>query len=100
MSKLYVLKRVQKIPAGMDEVWNFFSRPANLLKITPPAMELKNISPHNSSIIYPGQVLEYKLKPVMGITVYWMTEITQLVNEKYFVDELRAGPYSSWRHQH
>jgi ligand-binding SRPBCC domain-containing protein len=35
MSKVYYIKRVQKIPAGIDEVWAFFSSADNLEKITP-----------------------------------------------------------------
>ena len=36
----------------------------------------------------------------MGIPLYWMTEITQVEDKKYFVDEQRYGPYSMWHHQH
>ena len=50
--------------------------------------------------MYPGQIIEYKVKPVLGIPLYWMTEITHVEAEKYFVDEQRFGPYSLWHHQH
>jgi ligand-binding SRPBCC domain-containing protein len=40
------------------------------------------------------------VKPILGIPLYWMTEITQVVNEQYFIDEQRFGPYSLWHHQH
>ena len=36
----------------------------------------------------------------MGIPLYWMTEITQVAENKYFIDEQRFGPYSFWHHQH
>ena len=29
-----------------------------------------------------------------------MTEITHVVEGKYFIDEQRFGPYSLWHHQH
>ena len=35
-----------------------------------------------------------------GLHIYWMTEITQVEDKKYFVDEQRFGPYSMWHHQH
>ena len=51
-------------------------------------MHIKNVSVHNINSIYQGQILEYKLKPLWGIPVYWMTEITHVSYRKYFVDEL------------
>ena len=50
--------------------------------------------------MYPGQIIEYKVKPVLGIPLYWMTEITHVEHKKYFIDEQRFGPYSLWHHQH
>jgi ligand-binding SRPBCC domain-containing protein len=40
------------------------------------------------------------VKPVAGIPLYWMTEITQVKDRTYFIDEQRFGPYSLWHHQH
>jgi ligand-binding SRPBCC domain-containing protein len=50
--------------------------------------------------MYAGQIIEYTVKPLLGIPIYWMTEITHVVEKKYFVDEQRYGPYSLWHHQH
>ncbi|MEI9955871.1 MAG: SRPBCC family protein [Ferruginibacter sp.] len=50
--------------------------------------------------MYAGQVIEYTVKPVLGIPLYWMTEITHVVDKTYFIDEQRFGPYSLWHHQH
>ena len=50
--------------------------------------------------MYPGQVITYTVKPLLGIPLYWMTEITHVEQGKYFVDEQRAGPYALWHHQH
>ncbi len=50
--------------------------------------------------MYPGQLIEYTVKPLMGIPLYWMTEITHVEHHKYFIDEQRFGPYSFWHHQH
>ena len=33
-------------------------------------------------------------------TIYWMTEITQVKDKEYFIDEQRFGPYKLWHHQH
>ena len=84
----------------MEEAWAFFSNPANLSKITPSHLGFKIISKHHGEKMYPGQIIEYKVKPVMGIPLYWMTEITHVEEKKYFVDEQRFGPYTMWHHQH
>jgi ligand-binding SRPBCC domain-containing protein len=100
MSKTYALKFVQKIPCSLDDAWNFFSYSANLVKITPATMDFKVISKHHGEKMYPGQIIEYKVKPLLGIPFYWMTEITHVKDKEFFVDEQRYGPYSLWHHQH
>lgn len=94
------LKTVQKIPISLDEAWSFFSNPANLQAITPTNMGFKVISKHHGEVMYAGQIIEYTVKPVLGIPLYWMTEITQVKDKEYFIDEQRFGPYSLWHHQH
>ena len=100
MSKVYSFKRVQHIPVSLDEAWAFFSDPKNLSVITPDSMKFKTISKYHGDIMYPGQLIEYKVSPVLGIPLYWMTEITHVQPKNYFVDEQRYGPYSLWHHQH
>lgn len=100
MSKVYSLKTVQQIPVGLVKAWDFFSSPANLQTITPSNLGFKIISRHHGDKMYPGQIIEYTVKPLMGIPLYWMTEITHVEDRKYFVDEQRFGPYTMWHHQH
>ena len=50
--------------------------------------------------IYSGQIIQYKVTPLMGITTRWVTEITNVSDKEYFVDEQRFGPYSLWHHKH
>jgi len=100
MSKVYSLKTVQKIPVSLDKAWDFFSNPANLQTITPPKMGFKVISKHHGDKMYAGQIIEYKVSPVLNIPLYWMTEITQVKDKEYFIDEQRFGPYDLWHHQH
>ncbi len=97
---MYSLKTVQKIPVRIDKAWEFFSNPANLAAITPSNLGFKIISKHHGNRMYPGQIIEYKVSPVLGIPMYWMTEITHVEEGKYFVDEQRFGPYKLWHHQH
>ena len=100
MSKVYSLKTVQILKVSIDEAWDFFSSPKNLQKITPQKLGFQIISQHHGEKMYAGQIIEYKVRPVMGIPLYWMTEITHVEDKKYFVDEQRFGPYSLWHHQH
>ena len=100
MSKVYQLKTVQVLKISIEEAWDFFSSPQNLQKITPQKLGFTIISKHHGPKMYAGQIIEYKVSPLFGIPLYWMTEITHVEEKKYFVDEQRFGPYSLWHHQH
>ena len=50
--------------------------------------------------MYPGLIITYKVSPLLGIKTNWMTEITQVVDKQFFIDEQRIGPYKLWHHQH
>lgn len=96
----HTIKTVQKIPVPLDKAWEFFSNPANLQAITPGNMGFTIISVHHGEKMYAGQIIEYRVKPFPVIPVYWMTEITQVMDKEYFIDEQRFGPYRLWHHQH
>jgi ligand-binding SRPBCC domain-containing protein len=100
MSKVYTIHTEQFIPISLNEAWDFFSSPANLAKITPAKMGFNIISQFHGEKMYPGQIIEYTVKPILNIPLYWMTEITHVVEGVYFVDEQRFGPYTMWHHQH
>ena len=100
MSKVYSLKKVQHLPISLSAAWNFFSSPANLATITPKHLNFKIISLHHGEKMYAGQIIEYTVKPLFGIPMYWLTEITHVEDHKFFIDNQRYGPYSMWQHQH
>lgn len=89
----------QKLPISLNEAWEFFSSPKNLDLITPDDMSFQIISGADSKA-YAGQLITYKIKPILNIPMTWVTEITQCVEGKYFIDEQRFGPYKFWHHQH
>src|SRR3954454_17784440 len=93
MSKIYKLHRVQLLQISLDEAWRFFSSPANLQAITPSFMKFK-ITNTLGDEMYAGQLIEYRVRPLLGIPLYWMTEITHVKDKEYFIDEQRFGPYS------
>ena len=89
----------QKLPISIDEAWDFLSSPNNLKLITPESMNFKIID-WDKKKAYPGQIIQYTVSPVLGIKIKWVTEITQVIRNSYFIDEQRFGPYSFWHHKH
>jgi ligand-binding SRPBCC domain-containing protein len=99
--KTYTLKLKQNIPVSLDKAWDFFSSPLNLEKITPKEMKFVVTSDYTSDTkVYAGMIITYKVSPLLGIKLNWMTEITHVQDHQYFVDEQRFGPYALWHHQH
>lgn len=96
----YQIQATQKIPATMQQVWDFMSNPANLQKITPSYMGFTITSISGNKEMYPGMIISYKVKPVLNLPITWVTEITHVQHLEFFVDEQRLGPYKMWHHQH
>ena len=96
---VYRLKRIQYLPISIREAWNFFSNPTNLKEITPSYMGFKILEGADKDM-FPGQIIKYIVKPLFGIPLRWVTEITHVEKETYFVDEQRYGPYKLWHHKH
>lgn len=96
---MHRLKRISRLPISLDKAWDFFSSPQNLKEITPDYMGF-DITCELPEKMYPGMVITYKVKPLLGIPIGWMTEITHIEDKKFFVDEQRVGPYTIWHHQH
>lgn len=97
---LYQFKSTQKIPASMEQVWDFMSSPRNLKKITPPYMGFDITNEPLPEKMYAGMIITYKVSPMFKIPMTWVTEITHVRDREYFVDEQRVGPYTIWHHQH
>lgn len=96
----YQLRKEQLIRASVDELWEFISSPANLQKITPEYMKFEITSSDTHPEMYPGMIITYKVSPLPGMRMKWVTEITQVNEKHFFIDEQRVGPYKIWHHQH
>lgn len=83
----------------MQEAWNFFSTPVNLQAITPADVDF-NITSGTEGRIYEGKIITYELKIFPLLKTKWVTEITFIKEEDYFIDEQRSGPYAIWHHEH
>lgn len=97
---IHTLHTKQIIRATRAQAWEFFSNPRNLARITPPGMGFDIVTPELPQRIHPGLMIEYRVRPLLGIPMTWLTEITHVRDGDYFVDEQRVGPYSVWHHEH
>jgi len=97
---VYTLRRLQAFPITVEEAWHFFSQPKNLDVLTPASLNLKFTNELFGAEMYPGQIITYNVKPLFGIPLFWMTEITHVAKPFFFVDEQRRGPYALWHHEH
>lgn len=97
--EVFKLKYSQKLPISLNEAWDFLSSPKNLELITPRHMDF-NITDWDEKKAYPGQIIQYTVKPLLGVKINWVTEITQVKDKEFFIDEQRFGPYSFWHHKH
>ncbi|MGM8363031.1 SRPBCC family protein [Flavobacterium sp. ARAG 55.4] len=97
--KVYSKQTIQHVNATLEECWAFFSSPANLQKITPQSMGFQ-ITDFDGKSMYAGQIIQYKVSPLLGIQLPWVTEITFVKENNYFIDEQRFGPYTLWHHKH
>lgn len=98
-SGIYTLEVEQFLNLSLAEAWDFFSSPGNLARITPEHMGFR-ITSETPGKMFPGQIITYKVSPFPGIRTSWVTEITQVSERLYFVDEQRFGPYRMWHHVH
>ena len=97
--KIYTFHRKQKLPISVEKAWEFLSSPKNLKIITPEYMSFDILS-GDEKPMYAGQIIQYIVTPILGIKTKWVTEITHVKENEYFVDEQRFGPYALWHHKH
>jgi ligand-binding SRPBCC domain-containing protein len=96
---LYTLYAKQTVDKEIDFLWDFFSKPRNLNKLTPEDVQFKIIS-GESDDFYEGKIISYKIKPFKLVALNWVTEISQVKEGSYFIDNQIFGPYKMWHHEH
>ena len=97
---MFTYEQSQKVPAPIEQVWDFISSPANLKHITPPYMGFDVMTPNLPEKMYEGMIIRYNVSPLAGIKMEWVTEITHIKDLEFFVDMQQKGPYKFWHHQH
>ena len=89
----------QTLPIDLDSAWDFFSSPKNLETITPDDLSFDILSDVPDTM-YEGLFILYRITPLAGIKMEWVTEIVKIKPKEYFIDEQRKGPYAIWHHEH
>ena len=97
--KIFRLEKSINLPITIEECWEFFSNPNNLKVITPKYMGFDILDLEDTKM-YAGQIIKYNVSPLFGLNMKWVTEITHVKKNKFFVDEQRFGPYKFWHHKH
>jgi len=93
------LEYQQDLPLSIEAAWDFFSRPENLARITPENLNFEVTSPLPEKM-YAGMIVSYRVRPLFGFAMNWISEITHVREPDFFVDEQRSGPYRIWHHEH
>ncbi len=97
---IHTLTSKQIITATRQQAWDFFSDPRNLARITPPEMGFEITTPDLPPRIRAGLMIAYRVRPLFGIPMSWLSEITLVREGECFIDEQRVGPYAVWHHEH
>ena len=96
--KTYWLRKTIWLPQPRAKVFEFFSNPGNLDRLTPAWLNFAIVAPASSKMIQ-GALLNYRLR-IRGIPVRWQSEIAVWEPPRRFVDRQTKGPYSLWIHEH
>lgn len=100
MSKTYCFKTEQLLPTDLKTAWEFFSSAKNLARITPPEMDFVILSTIENKEIFDGMLIEYNIKPLLRIPMFWRTKIMKVNKPHSFTDVQLKGPYKMWEHTH
>jgi ligand-binding SRPBCC domain-containing protein len=96
--KTYWLRKSVWLRQPRAKVFEFFSNPGNLDRLTPPWLRFAILTPATSQIKQ-GALLDYRLR-IRGMPIRWQSEIAVWEPPHRFVDRQTKGPYSLWIHDH
>jgi ligand-binding SRPBCC domain-containing protein len=95
---IHTFRARTRIAKPRAQVFEFFSDPANLERITPPTLRFSIITTAPIDM-HSGTLIDYRLK-LMGVGFKWRTLISVWDPPHRFVDEQLRGPYKTWVHTH
>lgn len=90
----------QIIPVSLNQAWDFFSNPANLMVLTDPKMKMKMESENGLTPIFEGKVLKIRVQLFRIFPTSFLSEITEIKAPDYFIDTQLTGTFAFWQHKH
>lgn len=87
-----------ELPYPLVEIFDFFSRPENLAKLTPESMGFRIVTPPPIDM-KAGARIEYRVKP-LAFPMKWISLIDTWDPPNEFTDSMEKGPFTSWHHSH
>ena len=92
-----IFERSQLIPRPIEEVFDFFRAPANLIAISPPELHLR--------VLEGPELIELGSRVILkgrrwGIPQRMVSEITAFEAPRTFTDTQIEGPLGRWVHTH
>jgi uncharacterized protein YbjT (DUF2867 family)/ligand-binding SRPBCC domain-containing protein len=94
----YRLQATQVVARPIEEVFEFFSRPENLGRITPTSMGFEQLS--TDFLMRPGLEIDHRIRPFPGVSMRWRSRIEAYDPPHGFTDIQVRGPYRRWVHGH
>jgi uncharacterized protein YbjT (DUF2867 family)/ligand-binding SRPBCC domain-containing protein len=88
----------QFIDRPVEEVFTFFSRPANVRRITPESMGFELLGADRE--LRDGLEVSWRIRAVLGIRLTWTARIAAFQPPTGYVDIQVRGPYRRWEHTH
>lgn len=92
-----LFESVMSVSRPVEEVFAFFSRPANLIRMTPPELHLRLVEGPERLQLGSRIVLQGRR---WGIPQRLVSQVTVYEPSVRFVDEQVEGPFPRWAHTH
>jgi ligand-binding SRPBCC domain-containing protein len=96
------LKFEHWVPVPLGEVFRFFSDPANLPRLMPPALDARLAS---REIVPPAVVgteiaVSIRLFRFLPVRTLWIARIIEFERDHHFADVQAKGPFRRFAHRH
>lgn len=87
----------ENLSVPLSHVFDFFSRPANLIKISPPELHFELLAGPEQLTLGARIALQGRR---WGVSQRIVNEVIIWEPQTCFVDEQREGPFKKWTHTH
>ena len=99
VGRRYELKFETYLNSDINTVWDFFSRPKNLEKVSPDSSKVV-VELNESQEVYVNMIFDVKMK-LFGLISQCITSKVCNVNKPFcFDDSQEKGAFKFWKHQH